>query len=710
MSEIHWKTGRSGLSGKTQSRALKLVEELRQQLKRGRITSGMRTVRFEGAVITAMINDGVPSLYVQETRGGRRQVFPPDPRGFVVTASSNDDELEGSNPEQLILPPGEDDGDWTVLTYEPIDGADPGRSDGTYKTKYPGGLRLAGNIDWLNARGVRLNWYGPSRRYWYDCWRKPDKQYNRFVFINGVVLLDTSMHAATEQYVLGAALAGNQLYVMQADINDFEAFDDTHYPAPRNYAWLSDPYPQGTTALRLCRYLVTENPNVVGNAGRLRVAAGSQTSLWSDTRRGYVNPWFFSPDGLTCETFAMPDELRDITSFDLLAAADNIQDHVVPSTSSENAKLVIDPVIGSAALTITTVSVVPHTANGSSSSAPIAVDYGVDGTRKVLYYELNIHAGTGDPNAYFRINDDPPVPVWDSIGPTYLAEIRHINIRDGLMVSFRAPYDLATSSPYHYSVGVYVNGVEVAAQGIEHEFLGSWPNHTLNTPEARVAPTTLRGHDSVSYWVNSFSTRASVSPLMATSGVTVRTSVQGRPTTPIMSTIFFWCRGATSHYEAFITEELHGYSVYCPTYQQALGASPPSSFMVSPAGASGVLTGMDALYSSASFARPTDANGMRVAESASVDADGNALVSVFLPLVAKRTSSSSGLNNVNNFYRHPVMVSISTGPDFVELTGIAGEPGPARFATRQGDVYDARYSTIWQLGAWPKLTERFIEE
>src|SRR5690606_33413549 len=141
------------------------------------------------------------------------------PTGFVVTprSTAHPNGLDAEQPQQILQFQAEE-GAWRTFTYRKTPSA-----FGTYKARFPEGLWDAGNLDWLGAKPeggtdadrVRLTFYGPMRRYWYDSWRKPRAQYGSWVFLNGQVLLDIeevntkriaeSLAPFDETLVLGAA-------------------------------------------------------------------------------------------------------------------------------------------------------------------------------------------------------------------------------------------------------------------------------------------------------------------------------------------------------------------------------------------------------------------------------------------------------------------------------------------------------------------------
>src|SRR5690606_31767740 len=166
-----------------------------------------------------------------------------------------------------------------------------------------------------------------------------------------------------ETLVLGAAYRNGWLYVMQADIADFgdEATtipDKPGFP-PGSSGWISPPYPDGDTALRLVRYPVTLRPKPAPQPADFSVSAVHAETLWTRSARGQVNPWVFAPDVSACETFCMPDELRAM-KWEANSSGDSgfeFTETLLPSASSEHIGLAIADDGASVETTISALSV-----------------------------------------------------------------------------------------------------------------------------------------------------------------------------------------------------------------------------------------------------------------------------------------------------------------------------------------------------------------
>lgn len=313
---------------------------------------------------------------------------------FVVWArnAAHPDGIDDEYPQQ-ILRPGEEG--WQVWTH---DAGTAGRRTGIYSGTFPAGVRHAGNVDWVDSRGVRLSWYGPASRYFFDRWRQPSAQYGRFVFLLGQVLLDIDAYCEAsevdivERKVLGAALNGGWLYVVQALMA--EQADPPVAPTGRaGDVFMTPPYPSVAVGHRLVRYriaIAAEQPV----SSRYSVITGSHESLWSGANTGWVNPWFFNPDASVAETFTMPETAHIRRYQDV----DDLYSYDLPSASSKHLVLTIED--GSATLTDSTVSI---ELNAGAASAAIAADYKANGDR----VELQLcYEAFGSPPDYTDFNQD----------------------------------------------------------------------------------------------------------------------------------------------------------------------------------------------------------------------------------------------------------------------------------------------------------------
>lgn len=635
----------------------------------------MKKVLDDGTVIVAEKHGEIPRITIYPMTG--QPVAPPPPKklGLVVWARDMvwQTGIRETKPQQIITP----GTTWATYTFK--DDILAGRTDGTYAGTFRDGIEHAGNIDWIGSDGVRINWYGPSLRYWFDAYRKPSAQYAKWVFLNGVVLLNIAQYASDnavsipEQYVMGAALVGQHLYVMQAAIADFPAtYDAAEYPPEAAHVWISPPYPQGTATLRLARYTVVRNEAAIGNASMFQIAAGSMTTLWTYTGRGLVNPWVFAPDASVCETFAMPDELRTIVTQDNKVSPATYTFHVTPSASSDHVSVAIDKENEEAIETVTVLTADATLWNTiGDHKFVIAADYTREGERIELKHVASLTATTRD--CYLQFGDDPPVPLAADTGTPEINDLRVVDIRERMIVVNRS---VGLVDSLAHDTAIYRAGI-----------LHQGNTFTLNAPiwwlrrYASRGPNDLRGHFAVEWPTeNPNGTIATISPMVFVSGVQCHTTLTNGAT----GSSIRWARSG-KHYETFSNDEIVGWCAYFDV----------SGFLFTPWSTSGPLVGI--MSTIAGYSRALDADGMRVADSLAVDPDGEFLASVILAVSIESPGSGA-------FWRKAGMGQVSSGPPLGELTGIPGNPGPiANDSQISKYPYDARYSTIWALGKWPNI-------
>lgn len=488
------------LSGDTAARPdlLDLGKKLLGYLAEQRRLSGVSTLSIErstadGSVVRARYIGELPVIEVRAARPQAPREPQPrfQPSGFVVTARTEalPNGIDDEYPQQILA---FRDGQWWTFWGEettPGYGAFTGPK-GTYGQVFRDGLGNAGNIDWIGAMPeggtdadrVRLNWYGPMRRYWYDGWRRPQAQYGRWVFCNSRVVLDIDevnaerVAAEEEPYaetlVLGAAYRDGSLYVMQARINDFgtEATtipDRAGFPTGQA-GGVTPQYPDGDTDLRLVRYRVGPGARVIGRG----------ETLWTHTGRGLVNPWVFNPAATVAETFAMPDNLRYMRWISGSAPAVT---EVLPSESSDHIRLElghddeVDPTITALSIEVQIGDAYPFgtpTGLQHEASGVIAADFTPDGERRELIYTSRRYNSTSTPSEHqwiwdtVRIDDTPEVSVYDvtpgEIVTFDLSVLSLVDIRFGVIVT--DGYDngrVPTGNQQRYTSKVYVDGIAV---------------------------------------------------------------------------------------------------------------------------------------------------------------------------------------------------------------------------------------------------------
>lgn len=220
------------------------------------------------------------------------------------------------------------DDEWVTLFYSTeIEGYDEVTvAKGTYRTEkgvevFPAGVRHAGNIDWRSKDGLRVSWYGPSSRYFYDAYVQARSQYGKHVFMLGQVLLDVEQYIIDsepdapfiERWVLGAAVQDNKLFVMHGYLPP-DISDDTSMIPPYT-AVVALPYASTTgggqyvVAGVLCTYdLVPTDP--VGFA----VVPQSREVITSVALPGGFNPWFFNESVTAAVSVGLPQNPATVIS------------------------------------------------------------------------------------------------------------------------------------------------------------------------------------------------------------------------------------------------------------------------------------------------------------------------------------------------------------------------------------------------------------
>ena len=315
--------------------------------------------RQDGVEIVGELIGGQPRVTI-------RVVRPEPPRerieldDFVVWARDVDhpDGIDATYPQQILRP------EWTTYFYSgSIDGYDafPGNKN-VYLNPFSTGLRHAGNLDWEGPDKVRVSWYGPSTRYFFDPFVRSKVQYGHQVFMLGQVVLDLSTHddstPTTCLWVMGAAINGNDLYVVQAQLPDEPTTTGT---VNANVQQCDSMYTTGDIPHELHRYSLIPDPALPIS----RIAASdSREILWAGTIPRGCSPWFFDPDAVRAHTFAPAPGFT--------GAGNGITVFIAPPTESPVHTLTD---AGSGwALTTTQVSTVPD------GMAALAGDYKRDGS------------------------------------------------------------------------------------------------------------------------------------------------------------------------------------------------------------------------------------------------------------------------------------------------------------------------------------------
>lgn len=299
------------LAGEDKQAAAAHLPEARQLLGQA-MASGLGVVKLQqelddGTVVTAEKHGDIPRMTITPPPVPPGPEAPVPGSDFVVWArdASQTAGIDADHPQQILQ---HQDDSWRTYFYSasiPAHDAFAG-ARGTYIGTFPDGITHAGNVDWRGRAGMRVSWYGPSTRYWVDPYVQVRQQYGRQVFMLGQVLLDVptydtdSVDTITARYVMGAAIDGTHLYVMQAELPE----GATTTASQAAGTTLVDPYyPVGAIAHRLCRYTLVPDTE---HLGFMRVVAGSRAVLWSDTLRTGGMPWFFDRDAAQARCYGIP--------------------------------------------------------------------------------------------------------------------------------------------------------------------------------------------------------------------------------------------------------------------------------------------------------------------------------------------------------------------------------------------------------------------
>lgn len=375
-------THKQGADSETMARmpeARKLLGAVIEDAERNKLgVHKMSRVQPDGGVITAEVHGGIPRISVSSPPPGKSRIPPRVKEHFVVKIrnSAYPDGIDEEFPETMERV---ENDEWRTLFHSartPGYGAFPGKK-GTYRTQngieiFPDGVNHAGNIDWRGASGLRVSWYGPSTRYFYDPYVLPRSQYGKYVFMLGQRLLDVDAYIEFSddeapfdaRWVMGAALSGpTELLVVHANLP--ESIDYPVGDAPPGDMHVSQPWPDGAVTLELCRYELA--PKTDDGAPFLDVVPNSRVVLATTTVAGAWNPWFFSPDATQAVSHALPNSVLVRPSVDFSSLDE------APSASSLIATLVVED--GVATFGTTAVSLAPD------GDAALASDYKEDGTR-----------------------------------------------------------------------------------------------------------------------------------------------------------------------------------------------------------------------------------------------------------------------------------------------------------------------------------------
>jgi len=269
-----------------------------------------------GAVVIGELRGGIPRMTIVPPPVNARSVDPPRGKDdFVVWArdGAHPQGIDARTPQQILRP------GWTTFFFEPkTEGyAEFAGKKGTYRGLFPGGLRYAANLDWRSPDEERIQWYGPSSRYFVDGYRRPLAQYGRWVFCLGQVLLDVDRYCEAskidfpQRTVMGAAFDGRWLMVVLASLSE------VNWPAAPPLAnahpdgWASPAYFLGEVPLALRRFEMVIDPAASGPMKR-RVLPGSHQTLWEGAESRATAPWHFDATGRVAVSHVPPGSAQTV--------------------------------------------------------------------------------------------------------------------------------------------------------------------------------------------------------------------------------------------------------------------------------------------------------------------------------------------------------------------------------------------------------------
>jgi hypothetical protein len=378
--------GKGGEAAPYQGEARKLLGYVMEDAARnGLLTHKAERHLPDGTKIIAEKHGDIPRIVVIPSGSNPKPEPLPFPDNFVVLPRNGAHPSGGAAEYPEMMLRREDGKPWRTLFYDTdvpqFAAVAPPR--GTYKTQngtlaFPEGIQHGGNVDWRAKNDVRVSWYGPSSRYWYDGWRQPSAQYKGLVFMLGQVLLDTEQYATDSEIpalahklVMGAAidLIARRLYVIQAAIDDVASEDFPPPPAEGVEGCnTTPPAPVGEHPIALYRYAlaIEDKPDAMDYV----VVDKSHEILWSGALHNANNPWFFNQDITHATSYSTPDNVDTYTNADRIGWTEAYSFTQLPSASSlqfemsiqERSTGGVDVDVGQNTLTF-------------GAAAPIATDY-----------------------------------------------------------------------------------------------------------------------------------------------------------------------------------------------------------------------------------------------------------------------------------------------------------------------------------------------
>lgn len=401
---------------------------------------------------------------------------------FVVIPrdESQPNSIDPDHP-QLILAPA-----WTTFFYDeeiPAYAAFTG-DKGTYRAQFREGLVHAGNVDWVNDDGVRLSWYGPQTRCFFDPYTQPRAQYGKFVFAAGEPLLDVDQYIIDSdpepefaaRWVMGAALSGLFLIVVHAELPIGTTPDGA---IPANTSEISPPWPRGPINVEVCRYsLIADADRQFGS----RVVPRSRVVLTSAALDDVFNPWFFSASGEKAITQAMP--ANTIVELERFSGPFSVTITAPAATTQNVHRLGRDELTGDWEIVTTTVSL-----SAAPSTAALTTDYkGNDEVTMMVTRtpqtplgpppnvpgdafsiqlagaDLNLHTNVFEPAG----PDNGDRPSWNVV----FRHLLYADLRVGVILCARFERKLrlnATPFPGPCAMELWRDGVRIYEEGITYE-------------------------------------------------------------------------------------------------------------------------------------------------------------------------------------------------------------------------------------------------
>lgn len=288
--------------------ARRIAFNLLRQAREAGVEIVRREVTLEDGTVVRVVVAGLEvsaTIFVPLADEERRKID-----DFVVWARDLDqpDGIHEELPEQILTTSRTYFANGSLDAYNEFDGP-----KATYSQVFPDGIRHHGNVDWVSEDRLRINWYGPSSRYFYDAYVQPRAIYGKQVFLLGQVLLDTDQYELDleaslfpERYVMGAGLRGtNELLVMLADLPVAVAEPpDTG----SGTVVVPPPWPTGDVSLRLVRFRLARRTDPE-QTEFMKVVVGEHLTLWSGVLPCGVHPWFFNQEGTEASSVGLPSDV-----------------------------------------------------------------------------------------------------------------------------------------------------------------------------------------------------------------------------------------------------------------------------------------------------------------------------------------------------------------------------------------------------------------